>query len=43
MTEKEILPYLDGLKQEVVDQVIDNLRKRNEEFKQQSLKKRTSH
>lgn len=39
MTEKEILPYLDGLEQGVVDQVINNIKKRNEEFKQQSLKK----
>lgn len=39
MNEADILPYLDGLEQETIDHVVGNIKKRNEEFKQQFLKK----
>jgi len=37
MITDEILPYLDGLEQEVIDHVINNIKKRNDEFEKQRL------
>lgn len=39
MNEADILPYLEGLEQEAINHVIGNIKKRNEEFKQQFLQK----
>ena len=38
MTKEEILPYLEGLEQEAIDHVTNNIKRRNEEFKQKKLK-----